>query len=236
MNTADEFETRSSLKDAKKNRQHLMFWNVVIAVALCLIVGAAFFVIKSVVSENTDNKTFSGSRDLMDTSQIEEIDGYHTDKLKSLGVNVDSIDFNSEKNVDEVLKKIDKSNLELSEKSNVVSGFAGLANDYFVEDNQSKIEEYIEKLKNIVDEKELQENHEAHFYLLNIVFQSSVVDYAISPHEKDENLKNIDEFVFDLRRIANDLYIENERWDSDKTQERLRNIAESATVIKVSQV
>lgn len=233
----EEFETRSSLRESIKFKKQLRFWNVLIAVLVCAVLVLGFFIVKPFFAgfEN-DDKVYSGGLNLMSESDDKEIRDYHITELKKdFGIDFDANSF-SDTDVEKALKAIDDSDVDVHEKINSAAGLAYLTGNSFVEDNQSKISEFAENLKNSVDDGELESNSDDTLYLLTGLYESTVVENSISPQESDTDLVNVDEFVFDYRRLVQDLYRDYHDWDSDKTQDRLSQLTEKSSALRIPQV
>lgn len=233
----EEFETRSSLKESRKFKRQLMFWNVLIAVLICAVLILGFFIVKPFFagSEN-DDKVYSGSLSLMSEADDKEIRDYHIAELKKdFGIDFDANSF-SDSDIEKALKTIDDSDVDVHEKINSATGLAYLTGNSFVDNNQSKISEFAERLKNSVDDGELKSNSDDMLYLLTGLYESTVVENSVSPYENNADLVNVDEFVFDYRRLVQDLYRDYHDWDSDKTQERLFQLTEKSSALRVPQV
>lgn len=235
MSVDSGFETRSSKREEAKFKKQMLRWNITLGLVIVLLFGVGIFLFQS-LSESKGDRTYNGSRDLMSTTDAQEIDDYHIKQLKKIGVKLDK-DNLSKVDVDEVLSKIDESNADVHEKINMASGFAGLMGNYYIENDQSKISEIAETLKNNINNDVLANNQSRSVFLLTGIYQSTLIDNSIPPDVSEASkLVKIDDMATVYRRLVQDLYRNYEQWNSDKTKERLELLQDDAMFAEVPQI
>lgn len=173
-----------------------------------------FIFIGVIVSGSGD--VYEGSRGDLTAEEVNEWDKLYTDNLAEFGVVVDSENRVSN-DLDDVVKKVSESDVELIDKVFAMSAYGNFTSVYYIEEDQSVISEYVRTLKEDVESGLLEESINDEQFILKRAYMTAVVQNAIPLKERNENLMNIKDFMLDYFQVLK----AQARDDGDRVQSNL---------------